>query len=65
MTEVFDYAKNELYIKEFIAIHAVLNTASGRFIEKLGFEYENEVPFVCNGGEITTTGRYYRLILDK
>lgn len=61
MKEVLDFAKNELGIKKVIAIHANENPASGRVIEKLGFRYEKEVPYECNGGEIQTTGKFYRL----
>ncbi len=60
MRAVMDYAKNELKIRECIAIHAVENPASGRVMEKLGFRYEKEVPYECSGGEIHTTGKYYR-----
>lgn len=60
MKTVMSYAENTLGIHEFIAIHAIENPASGRIIEKLGFRYEKDVPYECNGGEITTTGKYYR-----
>ena len=64
MTQVMDYAKESLEIKECIAVHAVENPASGRVMEKLGFQYEKEVPYECNGGEIQTVGKYYRLIVN-
>ena len=63
MKKVMDYAKDVLGVKECIAVHAVENPASGRVMEKLGFQYEKEVPYECNGGEIQTVGKYYRLIL--
>lgn len=64
MKKVMDYAIDVLGIKECIAVHAVENPASGRVIEKLGFQYETEVPYECNGGEIQTVGKYYRLIVN-
>ena len=60
MTEVIRYAVDVLHIEECIAVHAVENPASGNVIKKLGFVFEKEVPYECNGGEIVTTGRFYR-----
>ena len=65
MQKALDFAKTELEIREIIAIHAVENPASRRVIEKLGFQYEKEVPYECNGGEINTVGRFYRLVLNS
>lgn len=63
MTEILDYAKKDLGVKECIAIHAKENAASGNVIKKLGFLYEKDVPYECNGGEIHTVGKFYRLVL--
>ncbi len=60
MRAVMRFAVEELLITECIAVHARENPASGRVIEKLGFSFEREVPFVCGGGEIHTIGRLYR-----
>jgi ribosomal-protein-alanine N-acetyltransferase len=62
MNQVMEYAINELKIKECIAIHAIENPESGRVIQKLGFSYEKLVPYECNGGEINTTGKYYKFV---
>ncbi|MGB4658660.1 MAG: GNAT family N-acetyltransferase [Mobilitalea sp.] len=62
MHRVMEYAINELTIKECIAVHAKENLESGRVIQKLGFSYEKEVPYACNGGEINTVGKYYKFI---
>lgn len=62
MLRVMEYAINELTIKGCIAIHAIENPESGRVIEKLGFTYEKMVPYECNGGEIKTTGKYYKFV---
>lgn len=63
MNRTITFAKEELKIRECIAVHAVENLASARVIEKLGFQYEKDVPYECNGGEIKTVGKYYRIIL--
>ncbi|MBT9776375.1 GNAT family N-acetyltransferase [Clostridium sp. MCC353] len=60
MGRVMQYAREILNIRECIAVHAIENPASGNVIQKLGFSYEKDVPYECNGGEIVTTGRYYR-----
>lgn len=64
MQRVMKYAINDLLIKECIAIHAIENPESGRVIQKLGFRYEKEVPYECNGGEIKTNGKFYKLIIQ-
>lgn len=60
MNRVMQYAKEGLGIRECIAVHAMENPASGHIIQKLGFHYEKDVPYECNGGGIVTTGKYYR-----
>ena len=55
-----DFACRKLSVKECIAMHATENPASGRVIEKLGFQYEQDIPYSCNGGEIRTVGKLYR-----
>ena len=61
MRRVMEYGKDVLGIKEIIAAHAIENTLSERVITKLGFEFEKEIPYECNGGEIHTTGKFYRI----
>lgn len=61
MAKALEYAANVLKMKECIAIQAYENTASEKVIKKLGFICEKTVPFRCNGGKITTKGKYYRL----
>ena len=60
MQAVMDYATEELNVKECVAAHAIENPASGRVIQKLGFEFEKEIVYECNGGDIVTTGNIYR-----
>ena len=59
MKEVIRFAVETLKVREIIAFHAAENPASGRVIEKLGFQYEKEIPFECNIGN--TTAKFYRL----
>ncbi|WP_242867740.1 GNAT family N-acetyltransferase [Clostridium sp. Marseille-P299] len=60
MKKVMNYAINELGMTECIAVHAKENPASGKVITMLGFSFEKEVPYECNGGEIHTVGKFYR-----
>lgn len=60
MARVMQYAEEELKMEECITVCAKENPASGRVLQKLGFQYVKEVPYECNGGEIVTTGKYYR-----
>ncbi len=61
MKAVIQYAKSVLHVTTCIAVHAVENPASGKVLCNLGFVYEKDVPYECSGGEIQTTGKYYRL----
>lgn len=65
MKAVMQYAENVIGVRECIAVHAIENPASGNVMKKLGFVYEKDVPYDCNGGEIHTTGKYYRLKIGK
>lgn len=60
MKKVMNYAINELGMTECIAVHAKENPVSGKVITRLGFSFEKEVPYECNGGEIHTVGKFYR-----
>ncbi len=61
MKKVMEFAIHSLGLKEFIAAHAIENPASGKVIEKLGFQYECDIDYICNGGNIHTIGKKYRL----
>ena len=61
MKTAMEYAISTLGFHNYIAAHAVENPASGNVITKLGFKFEKEIPYICNGGNIKTTGRQYRL----
>ena len=60
MKEAMNYAINKLGMMECIAVHANENPVSGKIITKLGFLFEKEIPYECNGGEIQTIGKFYR-----
>ena len=56
MKRVMKYAVEDMQIKEISTTYAKENSASGNVLKKLGFVIEKEVPYVCSGGELTTTG---------
>lgn len=60
MKKVMDFGVNSLNIKEVITVCAIENPASANVLQKLGFVYEKDVPYECSGGDIVTTGKYYR-----
>lgn len=64
MQTVMQFAIQTMNIKSCIAIHAKENPASGKIIEKLGFEYIKDVPYECNGGDIVTVGKYYKFTIE-
>lgn len=58
MSTVIKYAVEVMNINEISTSYAIENIASGRVLQKLGFQFVKEIPYECNGGEIVTTGRY-------
>lgn len=64
MKKVMEFGVQTIGVKEVIAAHAIENPASGKVITKLGFKYEKDIPYDCNGGEIHTTGKQYRFIIE-
>lgn len=61
MKKIIQFGKEELEVKEIIAAHANENTASENVIKKLGFQYEKDIPYECNGGTVMRKGKFYRL----
>lgn len=60
---VIDYAFNELGLKEIRADLVQRNEASKRVLEKLGFEYVEEIPAYCETPEFGAEAGYlYRLV---
>lgn len=50
------FAVEELQISEIVGRYAKENPASGRVMEKLGFQYEKEIPYECNDGAVMREG---------
>ncbi len=63
MKEILSFAKNELHLKEIVGRYAKENPASGNVMRKLGFLYEKDIPYECNGGTVLMEGKQYRLCL--
>jgi len=53
---MISFAVEELQISEIVGRYAKENPASGRVMEKLGFQYEKEIPYECNDGAIMREG---------
>lgn len=60
MERVLRYGTEVLGIKECITSCARENKASAHVLEKLGFQYEKDIPYECCEGEIKTVGKLYR-----
>lgn len=60
---VLAFAKEQLGVSEVAGRYAKENPASGRVLEKLGFQYENDIPYPCNDGNIVREGILCRLKL--
>ena len=58
MRTAMKYAVEEMNITEISTAYAAENRASGRVLQKLGFQFIREVSYECNGGDIVTVGRY-------
>ncbi|MFL0248039.1 GNAT family N-acetyltransferase [Candidatus Clostridium stratigraminis] len=63
MQAIIKFAKVKLDVKEIIGRHAKENLASGRVLEKLGFTYIKDIPYVCNRGKNLYIGKEYILKL--
>lgn len=63
MQTIIQFAKEKLQLKEIAARVAKENIASIKVIEKLGFQYEKDIPFLCNDGKIHRKGIQYKLYL--
>jgi GNAT superfamily N-acetyltransferase len=61
---VIEFAR-ELGIMEIVGRYAKENPASGRVMEKLGFQYEKDIPYECNNGSVMREGVQCRLHMVK
>lgn len=58
------WAYRELGVHDFVASHAKANIASGRVIQKCGFQYDHEGEYSKFDGSATFPASYYTLHLD-
>lgn len=63
MRAVIAFAAAELEIHEIVARYAKENTASGKLLSKLGFEYLRDIPYEANDGAVLYDGALCRLAL--
>lgn len=62
MKRVMEFATEELELSQIVGRYAKANPASGNVMKKLGFQYEKDIPYECNGGTIKREGvqcRFY------
>ena len=58
---VLDFTQTKLGVVEVVGRYAKDNPASGRVMEKLGFQSETEIIFPCNDGSVMRPGIQCRL----
>lgn len=51
ISTVIKYAVEVKKINEISTSYDIENVASGRVLQKLGFQFVKEIPYECNGGE--------------
>lgn len=60
---ILDFAQTKLGLTEVVGRYAKDNPSSGNVMNKLGFQYEKEIPFPCNDGAVIYPGIQCRLHL--
>lgn len=68
MRKVIDFATRELGLTQIVGRYAKENPASGNVMKKLGFKYEKDIPYECNGGAVKREGiqcRLYNLMVQQ
>ena len=63
MSRIISFANEELGITEIVGRYAKENPASGKVMDKLGFQFEKEIPYECNNGTVLREGIQCRVIL--
>lgn len=63
MKQIVSFAMEQLGIKEIVGRYAKENPASGKVMEKLGFQFEKEILYECNKGTVLREGIQCRLVL--
>jgi len=62
MKQIISFAQEELGITEIVGRYAKENPESGKVMEKLGFQFEKEIPYECNNGTVRREGIQCRLM---
>ena len=65
MKKIIDFAVKQLKLSQIVGRYAKENTASGHVMDKLGFKYEKDIPYICNNGTIKREGIQCRLIIEN
>lgn len=63
MERIIEFAHDSLGITEVVGRYAAENSASSNVLNKLGFKYEREIPYVCNDGLVRMKGIQCRLVI--
>lgn len=63
MKVVITFATEKLELTEIVGRYAKENAASGRVMEKLGFQYEKDISYECNNGKVKREGVQCRFSL--
>lgn len=63
MGRIIEFAADSLGITDIVGRYAAENSASGNVLNKLGFEYEREIPYVYNDGHVKMKGIQCRLVI--
>ncbi|MEE1239941.1 MAG: GNAT family N-acetyltransferase [Acutalibacteraceae bacterium] len=62
---ILDFSKTKLGVVEVVGRYAKDNPASGRVMEKPGFQYEKDILFSHNDGSVIRSGIQCRLYCRK
>jgi len=65
MKKVLEFGVEVLKLSEIIGRYAKENPSSGNVMKKLGFQYEKDIPYECNGGKVLREGIQCRLMVGE
>ena len=65
MKAILSFAKEELCLTEIVGRYAKENPGSGKVMQKLGFRYEKDIPYVCNEGMVEREGIQCKLRMEQ
>ncbi len=63
MARVIEFARKQLGTSQIVGRYAKENPASGNVMNKLGFQYEKDIPYECNDGAVIREGTQCRVTL--